>query len=197
MENDYKPNSHRSKEQSQLPERRVESVVTSPAQRRHPSSTQKLLKMLLPGDVEDVKHYILMDVLIPNVKRTILDGIINCVNMMFGDGPNQNRSSNPVAKVSYRSCYTPQQNNRPRPQSVYTYDEIIFATRGDAEAVLYQMNEIIEKFQVVSVADLFDLAQLSHDFTCNKYGWTDLRGAYAERVRDGFVLRLPTATSLQ
>mgnify|MGYP000019511991 CR=1 FL=1 len=35
------------------------------------------------------------------------------------------------------------------------------------------MNEIIAQYEVVSVADLYDLANVSNDnYAANKYGWT-------------------------
>ena len=58
------------------------------------------------------------------------------------------------------------------------------------------MEELLERFEVVSVADLFDMAGISCNYTDNKYGWTDLRDARVARVSDGYVIRLPRATSL-
>ena len=58
------------------------------------------------------------------------------------------------------------------------------------------MEELLERFDVVSVADLFDMAGISCNYTDNKYGWTDLRNARVERVRDGYIINLPRATSL-
>ena len=58
------------------------------------------------------------------------------------------------------------------------------------------MEELLERFEVVSVADLFDMAGVSCNYTDNKYGWTDLQDARVERVYDGYVIRLPKATSL-
>ena len=46
------------------------------------------------------------------------------------------------------------------------------------------MNEIIAQYEVVSVADLYDLANVSNDnYAANKYGWTDIAGCRAVRVK--------------
>ena len=59
------------------------------------------------------------------------------------------------------------------------------------------MNEIISQYGVVSIGDLYDLADVSTDnFTVNKYGWTDISGCKAIRVREGYILKLPKATPI-
>lgn len=77
-----------------------------------------------------------------------------------------------------------------------SYNDIVFSNRGDAEEVLSGMLEILEHFEVVSVADLFDLAGFSFKYTDDKYGWTNLQDARVDRVCGGYVIRLPKATKL-
>lgn len=202
MAEDYKPNSHRSKEQElhePMPEKRTEKVVTGNVRQRKKSGLAKAGSIFVPGDVESVKSYILMDVLVPSIKRAISDIICNGINMLLGE-PSRGKSGSPGAKVAYRQYYQDRDErpsyNRLRAQAQYSYDDIVFETRGDAEEVLYRMEELLERFDVVSVADLFDMAGISCQYTDNKYGWTDLRNAHVEHVRDGYIISLPRATSL-
>lgn len=197
MAEDYKPNSHRSKEQElhePMPEKRAEKVVTGNVRQRKKSGLAKAGSIFVPGDVESVKSYILMDVLVPSIKRAISDIVCNGISMLLGE-PSRGKSGSPGAKVAYRQYYQ-DRDDRPRAQAQYSYDDIVFETRGDAEEVLYRMEELLERFDVVSVADLFDMAGISCQYTDNKYGWTDLRNAHVERVRDGYIISLPRATSL-
>ena len=201
MAEEYKSNSHRSKEQDlhePMPEKRVEKVVTGNVKQRKKSGLAKAGSIFVPGDVDSVKSYILMDVLVPSIKRAISDIVCNGINMLLGE-PNRGKSSAPGARVAYRQYYQSEERKdyaRPRSQAQYNYDDIVFETRGDAEEVLYRMEELLERFDVVSVADLFDMAGISCNYTDNKYGWTDLRNARVERVRDGYIINLPRATSL-
>ncbi len=202
MAEEYKPNSHRSKEQQEshepMPEKRTEKVVTGNVKQRKKSGLAKAGSIFVPGDVDSVKSYILMDVLVPSIKRAISDIVCNGINMLLGE-PNRGKPGTPGAKVAYRQYYRSddrQDYARPRAQAQYNYDDIIFETRGDAEEVLYRMEELLERFEVVSVADLFDMAGISCNYTDNKYGWTDLRNARVERVRDGYIINLPRATTL-
>ena len=53
------------------------------------------------------------------------------------------------------------------------------------------MKELIERYKVVTVADLYDLADISTDnYMSNKRGWIDLRNAEVVRIRDGYVIKL-------
>ena len=70
----------------------------------------------------------------------------------------------------------------------------MFETRGEAEMVREQMLDIIERYGFVTVADVYDMADLTAPYTSNKYGWTNIRNAETMRLRDGgFVLKLPKA----
>lgn len=199
---EYKSNSNRSKEQekSEKPaEHRTGKVISGEAHRRKKSGLSKAGSVFMPGDVDSVKSYILMDVLVPSIKRAISDIVCNGINMLLGE-PTRSKSTGQAAKVNYRSYYEQQNDrrdyNRPRAQAAYSYDDIVFPTRGDAEEVLYRMEELLDRFEVVSVADLFDMAGISCNYTDNKYGWTNLRDAHVERVSDGYIIRLPRATTL-
>lgn len=204
MAEEYKSNSHRSREQEEnqhepLPEKKTEKVVTGNVKQRKKSGLSKAGSIFVPGDVDSVKSYILMDVLVPSIKRAISDIVCNGINMLLGEPMRGSKPGAPGAKVNYRQYYQGEERrdyNRPRAQAQYNYDDIIFETRGDAEEVLYRMEELLERFEVVSVADLFDMAGISCNYTDNKYGWTDLRNAHVERVRDGYIINLPRATTL-
>lgn len=202
MAEEYKSNSHRSKEQGHEPmeDKKIEKVVTGTVKQRKKTGLSRAASTFMPGDVDSVKSYILMDVLVPSIKRAISDIVCNGINMLLGE-PTRGKGGNSIgAKVSYRQYYRDPDERRdyarPRAQAQYSYDDIVFDNRGDAEEVLYRMEELLERFDVVSVADLFDMAGISCNYTDNKYGWTDLRSAHVERVRDGYIINLPRATSL-
>ena len=55
------------------------------------------------------------------------------------------------------------------------------------------MCELLDIYKTVTVADLKDLVGVTPIYTDNKYGWTNLRNADVQRVRDGYLLKLPKA----
>jgi len=61
----------------------------------------------------------------------------------------------------------------------------------EAEEVIDRMFDLVSRYEVVTVADLYELVGVSGEYTDAKWGWTDLRGAAAMRIRDGYLLDLP------
>lgn len=196
---EYQSNSHRTKElaaQEKPAERRTEKVVTGGTKIRKKSTLTKMANAFLPGDVDDVKRYVLRDVLIPTIKRTISDVVRNAVDMLLGVNTTPRSSSPAGTRVSYRSYYDARDDRREstalRPRSTpYSYDDVVFDRYDDAAEVLLRMRELVSRFDAVSVADLFDMTGHVGNYTDNKYGWTDLSDARIERVSDGYIIRLP------
>ena len=192
---EYQSNSHRTKElaaQENPAERRTEKVVTGGTKIRKKSTLTKMANEFLPGDVDDVKRYVLRDVLIPTIKRTISD----VVDTLLGVNTTPRSSSPAGPRVSYRSYYAARPDRREstalRPRSTpYSYDDVVFDRYDDAAEVLLRMRELVSRFDAVSVADLFDMTGNVGNYTDNKYGWTDLSDARIERVSDGYIIRLP------
>lgn len=198
---EYKSNSDKARQEPQ-PEKKVEAVITGKAKTRKKGEMQKFADVFIAEDANNVKSYILMEVIIPAVKKAISDIVTTGIDMMLYGEAGRSRKNGPASKVSYRNYYE-RDNERTRAgsgasrRSGLDYDNVIFDTRGDAEAVLDAMNDIISQYGTVSVSDFYDLARVPNDnFTMNKYGWTNIGGATAVRIREGYVLKLPRAIPL-
>lgn len=197
---EYAPNSHRSKEmKTEAPvEKKVEKVVRGKVKTRE-NKSRKLTDIFIAEDAENVKSYIFMDVLVPAIKKAISDIVTDGIDMILY-GESRGRKSKSSNKVSYSRYYDDQRGGRDREnyraRSRFDYDDIVFDSRGEAEAVREQMVELIDQYGVVTVADMYDMADLTSPYTSNKYGWTNIRSAEAVRVRDGYILKLPKAMPL-
>lgn len=191
---DYKPNSNRFKKEQQgqktasTEPKKVNKVIKGKVKTRKKSEIQKFADTFISEDMANVKSYILTDIIIPSVKKAISD-VVDTI--LFGGN---NRKSTSGSKISYGSYYN-KDSRRPieRNRTGYSYDDIIFETRGEAEDVLMEMDELIEKYKMASVADFYDLVGISGSYTDNKYGWTDIRNASVVRIRDGYLIKLPKA----
>lgn len=194
MEN-YPSNSHKAREE--VAEKKVEKVVSGKTSTKKKSGIRKLSDTFLSEDVGNVKSYIFSEVLLPAAKKLVSDIVTNGTNMLlYGEIKNKKGNS---SKVSYSRYYDDRSRDYRSPvvRNNFDYDEIIFETRGDAEAVLDAMYDILNQYKVVSVAELYDLASITtHNYTCNNYGWIDLRGSSVVRVRDGYILKLPRALAI-
>lgn len=200
---DYKSNSHRSKEEAVASkERKIERVVSSPVRTKQKTGARKLADLFLPEDVDSMKSYVVQGILIPAGKK-IFSEIID--TFLYGSSGNSKRNT-PASKVSYRSYYErPNDRNdrrepvSPRPKSTgFRYDEVVFDNRGDAEDVLTSMEEVIATYGMVSVGDFYDMVGITDDnYTNHKYGWVNLHTASIVRLpRDGFMIKLPKALPL-
>lgn len=103
-------------------------------------------------------------------------------------------------KPSYSDFYTSmsgQSENFSRgSRARHDFDDILFESRGEAEDVLSYLVDLTIDYGVASVADFYDLSGIESQFTDNKYGWTNLRDACIDRVRNGYIIRLPQAKPL-
>lgn len=196
-ETQYKPNSNKYKAAHKEPieEKKIEKVVTGTVIKKK-NGVRKLADTFISEDVANVKSYVLMDILVPAIKKAVSDIVTDGIDMILYGGENnrrsRNRDNNRVSYVSY-SDYSKRDDRRPRRPSGYSYDDIILDSRSEAEEVLIQMNELLDRYSVVSVADLYDLVGITGNYTDNKYGWTQLRSADVIHVRDGWLLKLPRA----
>lgn len=202
---EYASNSHKSKElnEKSVPEKKVEKIISGTAKAKKKSEIRKFTDVFISEDIESVKSYIFADVLVPAVKKAISDIVTNGIDMLlYGESGSENSSKKSTAsKVSYRSYYDSPSERRGahiinRSASGYSYDDVTLSNRGEAESVLARMDELIDTYGLVSVADFYDLVGISGNYTDNKYGWTDIRTASVVRTRDGYMIRLPRALPL-
>lgn len=196
----YQPNSHKSKtETKETPEKQIEKVTTGVVKTKKKSGFQKLADVFISEDASNVGSYIVGDVLIPVIKKAVSDIVTNGIDMiLYGESGRGKKNTNAsyVSYNSYSKRDDDRRGDRVRSRSSYSYDDLIFDTRGDAEEVLSRMDDIIEEYKMVSVADLYDLVGHSGNFTDHKYGWMNLRNAKVVRVREGYIIELPKALPL-
>lgn len=191
-------NSHKSRNEKKATSegKRAEKVVHGKVKTKE-NGMRKLTDIFISEDVSNVKNYILLDVIVPAVKKAIYDLVVGTLDMsLYGSRGGGKRPT--ADKVSYRdyndiSRSDSRSYDRTRTSSGYSYDDIVLETRGEAEAVLSRMDEIMEEYNIVRVADLYDLVGVTGDYTDNNYGWTNIRNAKIVRVRDGYKIDMPRA----
>ena len=197
---DYKPNSHRYREEQKqaVEERKRVEKVTRGAVKTKKNDIRKLTDVFISDDVKNIKSYVIMDVLVPTIKNAIVDIVTNGVNMIFFGGTRPTKSRGASSYVSYSSFASrDRREDTTRSRGVYSYDDIILESRGEAEDVLSRMDELIEMYGEASVADLYDLVGITGQYTDNRYGWTNLKNAEPVRVRDGYMLKMPKVGPLK
>ncbi len=194
---DYKPNSYKYKEQQKAltSDKKIEKVVKGTVKTRKRNGVTKLKDVFVNEDAKNVKSYIFSDVLVPAIKKLLYDIVNDGASMLLFGNTSAGRKKTIGSNVSYRQFYDAKvEDRRSVSSSRFDYDDLIFESRGEAEAALSKMDEVIDVYGTVSVADLYDMCELTAPYTSNRYGWSNIQTAEVARLRDGgYVLKLPRA----
>lgn len=200
MEEEYKSNSNRSREinKQREEEKKVEKVITGKVKTKKRSFFSKFKDEIISQDAKSIKSFVFGDVLIPSIKKAISDIVTNGIEIILYGETKGRRST--ADRVSYRSYYD-YRNSRSDDRNIsisstYNFDDIILDTRGEAQEVLDRMDELMDTYGLVRVADFYDLVGITGNYTDNKYGWTNLRNASVIRVRDGYLIKMPRAVPI-
>lgn len=190
------------------PEKVIKKVVTGPAIRRKKSLGTRLRELLAP-DGKSLYETVVQDVLAPALKDMFTDAVIQGVErMVHGEVRSSTRRSSsyrgPVGNASnisynrYSASPTPHDSQRTTSRGrSHDFGQIEIHTRAEAEEIIAQMDEIIGRYGHTSVSDLYEMVGLETNYTDEKWGWLDLRGADVHRLRNGsYVLALPRAEAL-
>lgn len=203
----YTPNSHKYREEQKrakerAAEKKVVPVVSGKVKTKKKSEIHKFTDIFVVEDVNVVKDYVFNDVIIPMTKDIVWSVFTNTLDMfLFGGSGRGDRRSNGGSKVSYKKFYDDRRDDRfansSRVRDRFDFDDLVFSNRPDAQNVLDEMYNLIEQFGVVSVADMYDLAQHTAPYTANNYGWTSIRSAEVVRLRNGdYIIKLPKCVAI-
>lgn len=196
----YQSNSHKSKaEANESADKKIEKVITGNVKTKKKNEAHKLSDVFSEKNTAEVKEYLWSDVLIPGIKKIVWEVVTGAFDMILFGGNGRARKNTNAGYVSYNNYSNraePSRNIQPKTRTRYSYDDLVLDSRGDAEDVMDRLNEAIQDFGMVSVADMYDAVGLSCNYTDNKYGWRDLSDAQIVRVRDGYMLKMPPAHPL-
>ena len=197
---EYTNNSFKAKEEKKDKKERTEkqAVVSKTPKTRKKSEIQKAAGLFISEDASTVKEHLIQDVVIPTAKDLIVNVITDAVNIIFWGSTR--RKSGSGTRIGYASRFDEvrdprdRDRDRRRDRTAIEYDDIILDNRGDAEAVLANMDACLEQYGTVTVLDLFDFAGVTtHNYMADRYGWKNLSNAEVRRIRDGFIIDLPRA----
>ena len=200
---------YKAQDQGEAPKtKKVEKIISGHAMQRKTPLSRKIAETLTGDDAQTVGGYVLFEVIIPALKSMLSEVASQGVErLLFGETRPRSSSSygRPGAtRTNYDRMYQPPHRDEPRrsthvPQrtrSSTALGEVILRSRGDAEDVIDALGALLEQYDVVTVADLYELVGVTGSFTDDKWGWTDLRGARISRVREGYLLDLPRPQSI-
>ncbi len=189
----YSSNSNKKKTENEKKKEKLKPVVHKKVSVKKKNKLWQFAERFLPQDETSIVDHIIDEYIIPSIGNTLMDTIGYIFNL------NRKSSKRNVSGSSYRDYYEKGRDSEPRESrrdnSVYAYNDIIFDYRPDAEDVLDELGRALDEYGVVSVADLYDLADISNNnYAANDYGWTSLARAEIIRARGGgYKIKFPRA----
>lgn len=188
----------------------VRRVTRGNVIRKKKTFIQSIAETIAGNDTQNVGAYILYEVLLPAAKSTIQEMITSGIEMLlYGESKGGSRSrgrDRERSSISYGSFYRGRdrdEDRRPKHRQAsyndrFGLNDIYFKDHTDAEEVLDELCERLEKYEQVTVGDYFDLAGIDGaTWVHNKYGWEDLRRAYNTHTRHGWSIVLPEPIELE
>lgn len=172
--------------------------------------SQKIAGKIIAEDVNDVKDYVLNDLIIPG----IIDTFLEAISMLLGRGSEysdhrrrdykRNGYYDYAGSSSYKRSSSKRDRDRNRrsgrrrdnDDDLPEYDNIIINNRRDAEEIVDRLYERIDKNGDVSIAEFFEMLDLQAPYTDNKWGWTRKSQIDIRKVKGGFLIDVDEAKYL-
>lgn len=220
---DYQSNSKNKKEPNDetqtvvpVPPKKIERVVVTDVIIQKPGIGRKFRNLFLEADIKSAARYVVADVLIPAARNLVVDATTKGMErLVYGDRAIRRRNyGSHESRISYNSI--PSSRDRgyggsplrdahsrnappvlpePRGRTLQSRD-LVFSSREEADLVLEKMNDVIDQYEVVSMADLNDLVGIPSSHTDNKWGWSNLKDVKIHQVREGFLIDFPPAEAI-
>jgi hypothetical protein len=213
MATDYQGNSRKSKEEK--PAKSIEKIVTGEVVPKKKSIGKKFKETFILADPKSVFRYVLSDVMLPAARMMVIDATYNGLRkILLGETVARNMQSGSQSRTVYQTpvqrgystmpypsaaigATSAQPGPRRNPSRHIPVDTYLFTDKNDAERTLQQMQDIIDQYDVVTLADFNTMAGLKGNYTDEKWGWAILPGADIQSHPDGWLLILPPPEAVQ
>lgn len=188
-------------------EPKLSKVVTGTTVRRKKSLGRRLLNTFFGGD-SGVFSYLLKEVLVPALQDVATDVVKQGIDKaVYGEvrTPRSARGSSGVSRthVSYdrassvRASHSPVRRPAVPQRSSLTVDDIVLDSLIDAQTVTGEIYDVLRRYNVISLANVYELVGQTPNFTDHKYGWYELDDMDVKRIGSQYLLILPDPEPLR
>lgn len=185
--------------------KKVDQVVTGAVLGKRPAS-RRFKDFLMAESPKVLVGRIARDVLVPRAKASVEEALGAFVSGMFwgegqqrpisgmvrgstlrGGGINYAGISQGMSPMAMAMAASPTSSSG-------NYQDVVCPDLTRAETLLANMYDLLNRYNRVSVADLYEAAGIRTSPSDERFGWATLDGARISKTRDGFVLELPRPT---
>lgn len=199
---DYQSNSDKNKEpKDELPPKDLTPVVSGEVSLKPAGIGRKFKNTFLGGDFKNAREYLIADVLLPALRNLVVDTVAKGVDrLVYGENTRRPGPTTYSGRIQYnnpiyrepRLRAVPDQNPVTRwAQGSRQFDDVTIISKSEADAVVEKMIDIVDKYELVSVADLKEILGLPSAHVDNKWGWSHLGSIAVRQVRDGYRISFP------
>lgn len=182
-----------------------EAVVTQPAKKAKKKFGKKIIDAFFPERTTDLKEYLVCDVVIPAVKAATWDLFTKGLNILLydkTDGVRPGGGSSNFEQSNYLRYWTGTGSKAKAAQVAravnkpYGCEDALLVSKNDCLKVLACLQQTIDEFGMVSVAEYNERVGFPTTTVDRNYGWFDIQRADWTETRDGFVLHMPKIQAL-
>jgi len=169
------------------------------AKKARKTTFQLFKDSFIADEIGDLREYIIKDLVVPMIKDAIVDGIGNSLSMiLYGEKSDyryrssryssDHRSPSGVRRYDYSRGYSysskrEREDDDRRIAKARQWEPLECESRQEALDILEQMSDILEEYDSVSLADMYDLGGVSTKPEDNNYGWRSLTSAHIRETR--------------
>ena len=190
---------------------KVQQVTTNKVIVKKPGLGKRFAAAFTGDDGKSVAQHVFWDVIVPEIRDMVVAAGEEALNRaVYGESRSRRRTSTSAlgsfgsalaSQVNYNKMSSVQPQQPASRPSIITrgrvsIEDIILATRVEADEVISQLAALIEAFGEAKVADLYDLVGVTGEYTDEKFGWFSMDGARPRHVSGGYMLDLPRPTQL-
>lgn len=177
------------------------------AQALKPTAGSKLKRLFFGGDAKEAGRYVVQNTILPAIRTMLFEsGQRGLERMIYGDqydhigrAPMQQQHwsggrytyNQPVHSTRHPAMLPGQPPHQAPSSRPSRMGEVEISSKEEAYGALEMMYDLIENFQVASVADLNQILGWVSAHTDHSWGWYDLSGATIQQIKNGWLLRLP------
>lgn len=186
----------------------LKPVVRTAGVIKKPTLGSRIKETFAGEDAKTTGSYVFFEVLVPAIKAMMFDTITQGADRMLFGGRDVIRSgmaNAPRTRTNYNKVSTDNANRYPgrnfegggreinrQARNNHNTSDILLDTRGEAETVLDTMQDLISRFQWVSLSEFYSLVDVTAEFTDEKWGWTNISSAQIRPSRGKYVILLPS-----
>lgn len=200
-----------SQQQSSAQREPVERIVTGKVITRKQPWYSRAARGMVSDDAHTIGDYVLMEIVVPTLKNLLREVVVGSLDRtLFGAS---NRAAlgrtmvmgRPSSAGGIRTKYDHMNANgdprdrpmSPRARANHEFEEILLTDREEALSVISRLMDEIARYNVATVADLYNACGKSSGPADRNWGWKDLSEARAEQYRGHWLIKLPDPIPLR